>query len=226
MKQCCALYVFLYSYDKKGEDTLWDKARISEMLGHWCTTQKWFLVFYHLQQTRAPFQYPIRHLIINSQKASKPRDGVLNYQIALKVGMQRGCTAAGLLLINLKYLCGALETAILKGSLDYLARLLHSYFAEIILCMHPANERRRYNVTLSLIGWVHPQNDPCCAQIIAPPLAPSRPWNVEWCTPVKNNWTNPLKRATFLKVTLVFQTLFNGSFIPLSRLTFTHLRNA
>ena len=31
----------------------------------------------------------------------------------------------------------------------------------IILCMCPANERRRYNVTSSLIGWVHVQNDPC-----------------------------------------------------------------
>ena len=28
--------------------------------------------------------------------------------------------------------------------------------------MRPANERRRYNVTLSLIGWVYKQNDPCC----------------------------------------------------------------
>ena len=30
----------------------------------------------------------------------------------------------------------------------------------IILCMCPANERRRYNVTSSLIGWAHTQNDP------------------------------------------------------------------
>ena len=30
-----------------------------------------------------------------------------------------------------------------------------------ILCMRPANERRRYNVTSPLIGWVHTQNDPC-----------------------------------------------------------------
>ena len=30
----------------------------------------------------------------------------------------------------------------------------------IILCMRPANESRRYNVTSSLIGWVHAQNDP------------------------------------------------------------------
>ena len=31
----------------------------------------------------------------------------------------------------------------------------------IILCMRPANERRRYIVTSSLIGWAHTQNDPC-----------------------------------------------------------------
>ena len=30
----------------------------------------------------------------------------------------------------------------------------------IILCMRPANERRCCNVTSSLIGWVHIQNDP------------------------------------------------------------------
>ena len=32
--------------------------------------------------------------------------------------------------------------------------------AGIILCMCPANERRRYIVTSSLIGWAHTQNDP------------------------------------------------------------------
>ena len=29
----------------------------------------------------------------------------------------------------------------------------------IILCMHPANERRCYNLTTSLIGWVQTQNN-------------------------------------------------------------------
>ena len=33
--------------------------------------------------------------------------------------------------------------------------------AGIILCMSPADERRRYNVTPSLIGWSHSQNYPC-----------------------------------------------------------------
>ena len=31
----------------------------------------------------------------------------------------------------------------------------------IILCMCPANDRRRYSVTPSLIGWAYTQNDSC-----------------------------------------------------------------
>ena len=33
--------------------------------------------------------------------------------------------------------------------------------AGTILCMPPANDRLRYIVTASLIGWTHTQNDPC-----------------------------------------------------------------
>ena len=33
--------------------------------------------------------------------------------------------------------------------------------AGIILYMRPAHERKRHIVTLSLIGWLHTQNDPC-----------------------------------------------------------------
>ena len=36
----------------------------------------------------------------------------------------------------------------------------------IILYMRPANERRRYIVTSSLIGWMHTQNDPCMCVIL------------------------------------------------------------
>ena len=35
----------------------------------------------------------------------------------------------------------------------------------IILCMGPANERWRYNLTSSLIGWMHIQNDPWGIQL-------------------------------------------------------------
>ena len=38
--------------------------------------------------------------------------------------------------------------------------LQYRWLTGIILCMPPANERRRYNVTSSLIGWVHTQNNP------------------------------------------------------------------
>ena len=38
-------------------------------------------------------------------------------------------------------------------------------FIEIIFGVHPANERRSYNVTSSLIGWAHTQNDPCIYMI-------------------------------------------------------------
>ena len=31
----------------------------------------------------------------------------------------------------------------------------------ISLGMHPANKRRRYDVTTFLIGWAHAQTDPC-----------------------------------------------------------------
>ena len=41
-----------------------------------------------------------------------------------------------------------------------IAVICHSQ-SGIILCMRPANERRRYIVTSSLIGWAHAQNDPC-----------------------------------------------------------------
>ena len=39
--------------------------------------------------------------------------------------------------------------------------MAHMIDAGIILCMHLANERRRYIVMSSLIGWAHAQNDSC-----------------------------------------------------------------
>ena len=38
--------------------------------------------------------------------------------------------------------------------------------ARIILCMDSANERRRYNVTSSLIVWAHTQDDPYNGQFV------------------------------------------------------------
>ena len=39
-------------------------------------------------------------------------------------------------------------------------RSMWPYASGVILCMRPANERRRYNVTSSLIGLAHTQNEP------------------------------------------------------------------
>ena len=39
--------------------------------------------------------------------------------------------------------------------------MIYCLGAGIILGMGSANERRRYTVTLALIGWAHTQNDPC-----------------------------------------------------------------
>ena len=36
----------------------------------------------------------------------------------------------------------------------------HAHAFSLYCCMHPANERRLYIVTSSLIGWAHTQNDP------------------------------------------------------------------
>ena len=36
------------------------------------------------------------------------------------------------------------------------------YVYRLILVLSPANERRRYKVTPSLIGWAQPKNQPCC----------------------------------------------------------------
>ena len=36
---------------------------------------------------------------------------------------------------------------------------------EIIFCMRSANERRRYNVTSSLICWAHTENGPWCRKL-------------------------------------------------------------
>ena len=60
----------------------------------------------------------------------------------------------------------------------------------IILCICPTNEGQCYNVTVSLIGWVHTQNDPCLYSswqlisiVFGNGVAPN------WCQAIaKTNW--------------------------------------
>ena len=60
--------------------------------------------------------------------------------------------------IILYYLCTHLDSYRVLVSRNDVNCLLKS---GVILCMHPANERWRYNETSSLIGWVHIRNDLC-----------------------------------------------------------------
>ena len=48
-----------------------------------------------------------------------------------------------------------------SGHWSTLSWIVDALDSGIILRMRPANERRRYTVTSSLIGWEHAQNDPC-----------------------------------------------------------------
>ena len=51
------------------------------------------------------------------------------------------------------------ERCDIKGGESLCLMLMHaSHLTGLILDLHPANERRRYFVTTSLIGWVQPQN--------------------------------------------------------------------
>ena len=70
-------------------------------------------------------------------------------------------------------------------SFDSSRRITHNGYvstnaaAGIILCMRPANERRRYNVTSSHIVWERAQHDPCSSS--ANPFAPHHIYSVA-CT--------------------------------------------
>ena len=54
----------------------------------------------------------------------------------------------------------------------------------IILGMDAANERRRYNVTSSLIGWAHAQNDPGWLIVLSyaeiPSFSSNQPSDAMW----------------------------------------------
>ena len=52
---------------------------------------------------------------------------------------------------------------------------INSTVPGINLWMCPANDRRRYIVTSSLIGWAHTPNDPCCAYLWASTISTLRP---------------------------------------------------
>ena len=66
------------------------------------------------------------------------------------------------------------------------------------MCMRPANERRRYNVTSSLIGWTHSQGDPCIS--IAFRRMAQDPVNIGSGNGLVLSGTKPLLEPMFAKI--------------------------
>ena len=70
------------------------------------------------------------------------------------------CTGIKITGYILYYGLGHFQSLSPKYDKNYIYRLA-DVRTGIILCMWPANERRRYNVTSPLICWTHTQDDPC-----------------------------------------------------------------
>ena len=74
----------------------------------------------------------------------------------------------------------------------------------IILCMCPANGRRRYNVTSSLIGWAHTQNDLCTTGCFVKTLSPQDCYvQVYLLTPFTLSYNN--KGISLVRVLMVLE---------------------
>ena len=88
----------------------------------------------------------------------------------------------------------------------------------LILGLHPANERRRYKVTASLIGWIQTQKQPCYYAAIlfavwesvqewepcmAVPGGISLPviWGVHWCV-----WKYSVYTYIYLYIFVLYNT--------------------
>ena len=78
--------------------------------------------------------------------------------------------------------------------------------AEIIFCMRPANERRRYNVTSSPIGWAHTENDPCSS---ASTKQPGRIWVNRSSEFTKNYDSNKNKHDKTKPCSVVWDTAWD-----------------
>ena len=83
-------------------------------------------------------------------------------------------------------------------------------FTGIVLCMCPANERRRYIVTSSLIGWAHSQN--CVHQGQIPALYKIDPHlpHIHWADGRLNHklsWSGESARFDFSDCFAIWQAL-------------------
>ena len=136
----------------------------------WCFRSQWPKIE---STTWGPSQYPKRRLSVRSRKVSKPRDLYLELSDLSEIwqALRQQCCRCACQISkrydNLKYQSRGFET-----SRDLTKRRLFGYWdgaldlgspsfgPGFILCMHPANERRRYIVTSALTGRAHMKNNP------------------------------------------------------------------
>ena len=85
-----------------------------------------------------------------------------------------------------------------------------AYSPGIILQMSPANGRRRYNVTSSLISWAHAQNDHSIFQPRTYSSEPSLSTPISTCT--LTHWGRDIMAA-------IFQTTFSNAFSWMIRIS-------
>ena len=111
------------------------------LVGYWC----------HIRARHIPLPNSLGHvkLPVGQVNLSKVSFYMLYKQIEKNAQLQKSG--------KWKFvdMCQALTSSPLYGNRD-----VGQQWAGFILCMRPANERRRYIVTSSLIGWAHTQNDP------------------------------------------------------------------
>ena len=97
---------------------------------------------------------------------------IWNLKFCLNAGVQHGIFPANR--VNI--------VALMPGFLASVAMVMTRHCIPctgIILSMGSANERRRYNVTSSLIGWAHTQNGPWCSDIIPSDFIGLHSFNIE-----------------------------------------------
>ena len=90
---------------------------------------------------------------------------------------------------------------------SYMPGTKRQNIAGIILFMCPTNERRRYSVTSSLIGWAHKQNDPCRQNYLLQNIYVYIDSNVIGPADQKPMLNQHIKWRLFCNILLLFNTI-------------------
>ena len=102
------------------------------------------------------------------------------------------------LTVRLRY-----EVSLVSSEFIYTAIVISVlYAAGTILCMRPANERWRYILTSSLIGWMYTQNDPWCSIMLSlynrRGMGVTKALLINFCFGVAKVWVRSLRTHSYL----------------------------